>query len=197
LRDAIRPPADESNGGLKPASNPAPGVQTPAASKAASSRAAAQSAAALSVSDNRTDLTRGQAGAALAHSQGGGPRVSLVALQREYGIYPAVHFAIDSNKLDDKGYEVLNAIARFWVQNPETLVVLRGYTDRSGVRAYNLKLSEFRANIVKSYLVGRGVKPESITTIAVGPDQQGPGGTTVPFDGHRRKVVIEIVTPTG
>jgi general secretion pathway protein A len=197
LRDAIRPPAAEGNGGPKPTSNSAPGVQAPAPAMATNSRAAVQSSAALSATDNRTGLTRAQAGTALTDSQGGGQRVSLMAIQKEYGIYPSVHFGIDSNKLDDKGYEVLNEIARFCVQNPETLVVLRGYTDRSGIRAYNMKLSEFRANIVKSYLVGRGVKPESITTIAVGPDQQGPGGTTVPFDGHRRKVVLEIVTPTG
>jgi general secretion pathway protein A len=107
-----------------------------------------------------------------------------------------VHFEVNSNRLNGIGYEVLGEIARFWNQNPETIIILRGYTDTSGVRAYNMKLSEFRADVVKTYLIGRGVTPEAITTIAIGPDDEGPGGTTVPYDKDRRKVMIEIITPT-
>jgi general secretion pathway protein A len=90
---------------------------------------------------------------------------------------------------------MLSMIARFCQQNPEAALIVRGYTDRSGVRAYNLKLSEFRADMVKTYLVGKGANADSITTVGVGPDVDGPGGTTVPYDGKRRKVVIEIITP--
>jgi general secretion pathway protein A len=89
-------------------------------------------------------------------------------------------------------YDMLGVISQFCLQNPEAIVILRGYTDKSGVRAYNLKLSEFRADMVKTYLVGKGVNAESITTMAIGPDAEGPGGTTVPYDGERRKVLIDI-----
>jgi general secretion pathway protein A len=104
---------------------------------------------------------------------------------------------VNSNTLDDTGYDVLAKIAQYCIQNPETIIILRGYTDLTGVRAYNMKLSEFRADVVKTYLVGKGVKPEAITTIPIGPDDKGPGGTTVPYDQERRKVMIEIITPTG
>ena len=126
-----------------------------------------------------------------------GPRISLNDIYQTYGVFPEVHFEVNSNKLDDTGYDVLAKIAQFCIQNPETIIILRGYTDLSGVRAYNMKLSEFRADVVKTYLIGRGVKPEAITTIPIGPDDKGPGGTTVPYDEERRKVMIEIVTPTG
>jgi outer membrane protein OmpA-like peptidoglycan-associated protein len=56
-------------------------------------------------------------------------------------------------------------------------------------------LAEFRANTVKTYLVGKGVLADSISIIAVGPDPAGPGGTTVPYDGQRRKVIIEFIRP--
>lgn len=123
--------------------------------------------------------------------------MSLNDIYKTYGVFPEVHFEVNSNKLDDAGYEVLGKIAQFCIQHPETIIILRGYTDLSGVRAYNMKLSEFRADIVKTYLVGRGVQPEAITTIAIGPDDKGPGGTKVPYDEERRKVMIEIITPTG
>ena len=125
------------------------------------------------------------------------PRLSLLDIRKAYGVYPEVHFEVDSNRLDAQGYEILNKIAQFYNQHPETIIVLRGYTDLSGVRAYNMKLAEFRADIVKTYLVGKGVKPEAITTIAIGPGDKGPGGTTVPFNDERRKVMIEIIKPMG
>jgi general secretion pathway protein A len=122
-------------------------------------------------------------------------RISLDFIRKTYGRYPEVLFEINSNNLDDAAYEMLGVISRFCLQNPEAIVILRGYTDKSGVRAYNLKLSEFRADMVKTYLVGKGVNANTITTMAIGPDEQGPGGTTVPYDGVRRKVLIDIISP--
>ncbi len=122
-------------------------------------------------------------------------KISLSDIQSTFGTYPEVHFEFNSNNLERESYDMLSMIARYCQQNPEAALILRGYTDRSGVRAYNLKLSEFRADMVKTYLVGKGANADSITTVGVGPDDDGPGGTTVPHDGKRRKVVIEIITP--
>ena len=124
-------------------------------------------------------------------------RISLEDIQKAYGTFPEVHFAVNSNRLNDDDYDILAEIALFCMQQPETILILRGYTDLTGVRAYNMKLAEFRADVVKTYLIGKGVKLESITTMAIGPDDKGPGGTTVPYDGDRRKVMIEIITPAG
>jgi general secretion pathway protein A len=122
-------------------------------------------------------------------------RLSLDVIRETYGRYPEVFFGFNSNKLENSAYSMLNVISQFCLQNPEVIVVLRGYTDRTGVRAYNLKLAEFRADIVKTYLVGKGVNAKAITTMAIGPDPDGPGGTTVPYDGERRKVLIDIISP--
>ncbi len=46
-------------------------------------------------------------------------------------------------------------------------IVIRGYTDRSGSARYNKKLAKFRADIVKTFLEGRGVDVSKITTIGV------------------------------
>jgi general secretion pathway protein A len=59
-----------------------------------------------------------------------------------------------------------------------------------------MKLSEFRADMVKTYLVGKGVKAEAIATLGIGPGTDGPGNTTISLDGNRRKVIIEINPPT-
>ena len=126
---------------------------------------------------------------------GGGPYIIELIDPGQGSVYEFSVIDNNSNALDYEAYYLLGLIARFVAQEPATALVLRGYTDRSGVRAYNLKLAEFRANTVKTYLVGKGIPADSITIIAVGPDPNGPGNTTVPYDGQRRKVIIEFIRP--
>ena len=141
------------------------------------------------------DETRAGALLASENREGGEDPISLDLIRETYGMYPEVLFDFNSNKLDDAAYDMLGVLSQYCIQNPETILILRGYTDKSGLRRYNLKLSEFRADMVKTYLVGKGVNAEAITTMAIGPDADGPGGTQVPYDGERRKVLIDIVSP--
>lgn len=75
-------------------------------------------------------------------------------------------FDFDSYKLsaeapsaiNSKVMEVLNKAT-----NVETLKVI-GYTDRLGSDAYNLRLSQRRAQAVKNYLISQGVPAEAILT---------------------------------
>ena len=122
-------------------------------------------------------------------------RLSLQEIKEKFGAYPEVQFGFNSNNLDSESYDILGLIARYCLENPGTTIVLRGYTDSSGVRAYNLKLSEFRADMVKTYLVGKGVKASNINAIAMGPGDPKPDGTGTAKNESQRKVVIEILPP--
>jgi outer membrane protein OmpA-like peptidoglycan-associated protein len=51
----------------------------------------------------------------------------------------------------------LNRVALLMNQNPEIVVVLKGYTDKSGNPELNFKLSKKRAEAVKTYLTNQGV----------------------------------------
>lgn len=123
-------------------------------------------------------------------------RITLGQIQENFGIYPEVTFEFDANTFGTESHDMLGIVARYCLQNPGATLVLRGYTDATGVRAYNMKLSEFRADMVKTYLVGKGVKAEAIATLGIGPGTDGPGNTTISLDGNRRKVIIEINPPT-
>lgn len=55
------------------------------------------------------------------------------------------------------------------LQNTEVQsVVVSGYTDSLGAQAYNLKLSERRAQAVRSYLIANGVAPDRVRAVGLG-----------------------------
>ncbi|MFZ7126620.1 MAG: AAA family ATPase [Desulfobacterales bacterium] len=103
-----------------------------------------------------------------------------------------VYFQTNSNELTPEAYEVLEQTARVLEDHPEVSVDIRGYTDASGGYEYNVKISEFRANIVKTYLVGKGVAPERAQTFGMGPEN--PIASNETFEGRQlnRRVEIEF-----
>ncbi|MCP3876175.1 MAG: AAA family ATPase, partial [Desulfobacteraceae bacterium] len=97
--------------------------------------------------------------------------LSIEKIIQTYGPDPYVIFGFDSNSLESGSYALLNDVALLLANDNEKSIILRGFTDTFGVRAYNIKLSEFRADIVKTYLIGKGIEPDRIVTIGLGPDE--------------------------
>ena len=123
-------------------------------------------------------------------------QISLEDIKSVYGERPEIRFGFNSNSLDADAYAMLEMIARYCVQHPDAKLVLRGYADNSGSRAYNIKLSEFRADMVRTYLIGKGVRPSDVDAIAIGPAAGDPVASGNSVDNTQRKVVVEII-PAG
>jgi len=79
-----------------------------------------------------------------------------------------VFFGWDSAALTAEARTVLQAAAQSAKQNQVTRVELTGHADRSGSDAYNMRLSQRRAETVKVELVRLGVAANQITTTAMG-----------------------------
>lgn len=77
-------------------------------------------------------------------------------------------FDFGSSVLRPESYRQLDIIVRLLRNNPETKIEIGGHTDAIGKDKRNDLQSEERAISVKLYLLGRGVKPESIKTIGYG-----------------------------
>lgn len=79
-----------------------------------------------------------------------------------------VNFAFNSYALDSKAMSILNEAANIIKSSPGKRVLLNGYTDWIGSDAYNMKLSQNRAEAVKDYLAKQGIPSSRMTAIGRG-----------------------------
>jgi len=76
-----------------------------------------------------------------------------------------VLFDFDSTKLDAPSLAIINTVASVMKENPDTVLAIKGHTDKYGSDQYNEELSNARAVAVENALVEAGVDPESIATV--------------------------------
>lgn len=79
-----------------------------------------------------------------------------------------VHFEFDQSRLSKDTQKVMDENIAQLKKNPNSTVLIEGYTSASGTDAYNQNLSEKRAKAVKDYLVKGGIKEERLSTIGYG-----------------------------
>lgn len=74
--------------------------------------------------------------------------------------------------LERTSFPALDAVASTLQGNPSILLVeVQGHTDERGDDAANLRLSEARARVVRTYLVAKGVDPARLTAQGYGETQ--------------------------
>jgi len=89
----------------------------------------------------------------------------------------------------------IDRIAGIMVKYADTAIVVEGHTDNKGEDAYNMKLSQQRANSVSNLLVNRGVITSRIKTVAYGESQ--PVADNNSAEGRQKNRRVEIkVEPT-
>lgn len=101
-----------------------------------------------------------------------------------------IEFENGSALLTESGKRILDEMAHA-LQNLESKKIeIIGHTDDTGMRVRNVALSLSRAESVKTYLIARGLLPQSITTSGMGPDQ--PLLSNATDEGRRRNRRIEF-----
>lgn len=102
-------------------------------------------------------------------------------------------FDFDKSTIKPEGRQVLDQVVQQAGSiNLETLIAT-GHTDSIGTDAYNLKLSQRRANAVKAYLVQKGMDPNRIYVEGKGESQPIASNKTREGRAKNRRVEIEIV----
>ena len=79
-----------------------------------------------------------------------------------------IHFSFDEQSLDSASRQFLDNVIQKMKANPQLKLRVYGYTDSSGKPAYNVDLSQRRANAVRDYLIERGIPTDHIKPMAGG-----------------------------
>jgi len=102
-----------------------------------------------------------------------------------------VHFDFNKSNIRRDAAPILDEAAMTLKENPGIHVSVEGHTDGVGSVAYNLRLSDRRAESVKRYLVGKGVASDRLTTKGWGKSKPVASNDTA--DGRAQNRRVELV----
>jgi OOP family OmpA-OmpF porin len=117
----------------------------------------------------------------------GCPKLVMVTAG-EIRITQQIQFETGSAKIRPVSFPILDAVKDVLVQNPQIKLEVQGHTDNQGQAAYNLKLSQQRADSVRSYLSSHGIEGERLTAKGFGMDKPIVPNTTNANKAQNRRV---------
>jgi outer membrane protein OmpA-like peptidoglycan-associated protein len=106
---------------------------------------------------------------------------------------PGVTFETNSARLTSQSLSVLNDAAETLKRNSDVRVEAQGHTDSQGAAAYNLSLSQRRAEAVRDYLVTRGAAAGNITAKGYGETAPIAGNDTAAGRAQNRRVTLKVL----
>lgn len=104
-----------------------------------------------------------------------------------------VYFDFDKSELKNESKPDLNRGVRFLNENPTIRVEIAGHTDSVGTDAYNNRLSQQRAEAVRTYLIQGGVQASRITARGYGETQPIADNGTEEGRGRNRRVEMRVL----
>lgn len=103
-----------------------------------------------------------------------------------------INFATDSNSVDEAGTDKISEFAAFMKESPAYQASIIGHTDATGSTAYNQKLSEKRAAIIKDILVKEGVEANRLSTSGKGEMCPVSSNKTPQGRTENRRIEVEL-----
>jgi outer membrane protein OmpA-like peptidoglycan-associated protein len=97
--------------------------------------------------------------------------------------------------LNAHGVAAVSELAGFLKNNPDRNISVIGYTDSTGSRKFNTKLSNQRADTVKTTLVKQGIPADRIAASGHGEDNPVASNDTAKGRQMNRRVVVDISSP--
>jgi outer membrane protein OmpA-like peptidoglycan-associated protein len=107
----------------------------------------------------------------------------------------AVRFDFDKWVLNDGAQTTLLTLIKQLEEQPQLSVELEGYTDSIGASAYNIGLSQRRAEAVRRFLVEKGVQLPRIDSIGLGDIRPVADNKTKQGRDQNRRVTIRVYAP--
>ena len=104
-----------------------------------------------------------------------------------------VLFDINSAKVKSEAYPMLQEAVLIMKKNPDLNVEVDGHADSTGAAAYNMTISEKRAEAVKKHFVDQGIDPDRLTTKGFGITKPAASNKTKEGRAKNRRVELTPV----
>src|SRR5690625_510787 len=92
-----------------------------------------------------------------------------------------------------RSFEILHDVAKVLERNEHIRIRIEGHTDSQGKAAYNMKLSDGRANSVRHWLIDAGISPDRMTSVGRGQDHPIDTNSTAKGRQNKRRVEFHIL----
>lgn len=106
--------------------------------------------------------------------------------------FGSVLFDHDKADLKPAANTEIRKLAQFLQQHAERQVLIEGFTDSTGADAYNLQLSQARADSVRHALIREGVEPGRIQSLGLGEAHPVSDNNTAASRAMNRRVEVTI-----
>ncbi|CZF82052.1 putative lipoprotein YiaD precursor [Grimontia celer] len=104
-----------------------------------------------------------------------------------------ITFSSNQSGISPGFYQSLDAVARVMNEYDKTFLSIEGHTDSTGDAAYNMTLSEKRAESVKGYLLRSAVNAQRLYVTGYGETQPIASNETSSGRAENRRVEVQIV----
>jgi len=103
----------------------------------------------------------------------------------------SVYFEYDSNVVRDEFRPMIQAHARFLLDNPKLRITIQGNTDERGSREYNLALGQRRADAVRQVMSVLGVSERQMEPVSLGEERpRATGSSEAAYAENRRADIL-------
>lgn len=115
------------------------------------------------------------------------------ATEGRTAILQNIFFDVDKYDVKQKSVAELEKMTRFLKENPSQRVEISGHTDNSGSPAYNLQLSQKRAQAVYDHLIASGVDPARLIPKGYGATQPLADNNTEEGRQKNRRIEFKLI----
>ena len=116
----------------------------------------------------------------------------VVVTEKKIELKQTVYFDTNKATIKPQSFALLDDVAAAMRDNPTIRVDVEGHTDSQGNDAFNLKLSQSRAESVRTYLVGRGIAKDRMTPRGYGENVPIADNRTAAGRSQNRRVEFVI-----
>jgi OmpA-OmpF porin, OOP family len=129
--------------------------------------------------------------------EGGCPRVYRDVEVTSTGIviHQTIYFEFNRAVIRSVSFPILNTVAQVMRDFPDITIEVQGHTDDRGRDEYNMRLSQERADAVRTYLVQQGIAPERMTARGYGETRPIDTNRTAPGRARNRRVEFVRTDP--